>query len=160
MKEIPLTQGQVALVDDADFERVNQFKWHARRAGGAFYAVHMVKNAGKQEAVRLHRFILPGIGPIDHKDGNGLNNCRDNLRPASKAQNGQAFRRKSIGASSSFRGVSRLPYSRWRAQIRTGGITYYLGCFDVEEDAALAYDWAAKELFGEFASPNFPGGKT
>lgn len=159
MKEILLTQGFVALVDDADFEAVSVFKWHAHRDdSGCVYAARNVRNPdGSQRTLCLHRFILPG-GRIDHRDGNGLNNQRANLRKATRSQNGQAFRRKSEKKSSVFRGVSwHKSTQKWSSNIRPNKKPQiYLGLFELEKDAALAYDKAAREIFGDFATPNFP----
>lgn len=123
MKIIPLSQGQVALVDDADFEAVNAFKWCAFKRRKGFHAARKVRRADGSWATQyLHQFLLPGIPQIDHKDGNGLNNQRQNLRPATAIQNRQGFRSKSVGATSAYRGVSW--YSRdkvWEAQISNGG---------------------------------------
>ena len=106
--------------------------------------------------VHMHKIILgdkEGL-EIDHKDGNGLNNRKDNIRWATKAQN-QA---NSAARSGRYKGVSPPQHrrKRWKAEIRCKGIRYDLGCFDTEEDAARAYDAKAKELHGEFARLNFP----
>lgn len=158
MKKIPLTQGKFALVDDADYERVSQFKWQVQETRrGNFYVIRSVGKRGKRKTVRLHSFLLPGVKPIDHIDGNGLNNCRKNLRPATNTQNLQAFRQKALGKSSLFRGVYKESRcARWRADIKAGGVHYYLGMFKSEIEAADAYDVAARKYFGEFAAPNFP----
>jgi len=157
VKKILLTQGKFALVDDADFEAVNQFKWHATKFRRAFYACRSSQRVnGKQSTIYLHRFLMPGIDEIDHKDGNGLNNQRNNLRAASRAENLQAFRRKWKKTTSKFRGVYWDKHHKlWCAQLRKAGIHFNLGRFVSETDAALAYDAAARKYFGEFASPNF-----
>jgi hypothetical protein len=90
---------------------------------------------------------------VDHKDGNGLNNCRDNLRVCTQRQN-QANRR-SDGGASRFVGVRRYG-DKWRATIQYRGKVYHLGVFDDEVEAAKARDRKAWELHGEFAYLNFP----
>lgn len=163
MKEIQLTQGKVALVDDSDFEAVNEFKWFAYRNGETFYAARSVKKPdGQWVRQDLHRFLMPGApDEVDHKDGDGLNNQRENLRPATHQQNMQGFRRKRPGATSKFRGVYwNKSHGKWQAQIRVKGALIHLGLFTSETEAGRAYDVAAQEHFGEFASLNFPSSLT
>jgi HNH endonuclease len=158
MKEIPLTQGKVALVDDVDYPAVSQFKWHAQRAPNTFYALRKLpKVGGKSRRISLHRFLLGGVRRIDHRDGDGLNNRRENLRPATTSQNAWGRCRKRAGASSKYRGVCwETSLQRWRADIEIRGKKLNLGRFVYEVEAAKAYDTAARRYFGEFASPNFP----
>jgi len=151
MRTIQLTQGFSTVVDDEDFDRLNQFKWCAAVREHVVYAARWTPEGG----VLMHREIL---GPdraleVDHRDGDGLNNRRCNLRPSSRSQN-QANSRKREGSASKFKGVSRYK-SGWRARIgRDGGD--FLGCFKSETDAALAYDQAARARWGDFARLNFP----
>ena len=163
MKEIQLTQGQVALVDDEDYERVSAHEWCAQKMRGSFYAARKVTLPnGKRVTQYLHRFLL-GLAPGDarqgdHVNGNTLDDRDENLRIVTKRQNMQAFKRpKSATASSTFRGVSwHKRDQKWRAQIQLNGKQIHLGLFGDEEDAARAYDDAAIKFFGEFAQPNFP----
>jgi hypothetical protein len=161
VKIVTLTQGQVALVDDEDFERASKFKWQAHRTGPncSWRVKRGVYNPNTQnnENEYLHNFIMqsPGI-QFDHRDGNGLNNQKYNLRPASSTQNNRAFRRKSVGKTSKYRGVFfNTQAGKWHARITVADRPIHCGYFSIEEDAAKAYDAAAKKYFGEFAAPNF-----
>lgn len=151
MKEIPLTQGKVALVDDADFEHLSKFKWCAVEDNRTWYARTFVL----QRPISMHRVLLPGIKLIDHEDGNGLNNQRHNLRPCLGYQN-QGNRKKQLKKTSSkFKGVHWNKHAkRWRTQIKHEGKQIYLGYFSTEEDAARRYNQAAIEKFGNFAKIN------
>lgn len=156
MKAIPLTQNKVALVDDGDFEKVSVYRWHAQRARRRWYAKRNILRAdGGQTTQCLHQFLLPGVKMVDHKDGNGLNNCRDNLREATKLQNQRGFQHKRLGTASKYRGVSFHSRDlKWVAYINVPGKRINLGYFLTEKAAARAYDAAAQLHFGEFASPN------
>lgn len=157
MKTIPLTQGLVGIVDDADFERVSAYKWHAHKADKNFYPRHMFLRSGVRVWERLHTFLMPEAVSVDHIDGNGLNNQRHNLRPATSQQNRWGFRRRTSKSSSKFRGVYwSKKRAKWVSQLTLDYKNLYLGIFENEEDAARAYDAAARRHFGEFASPNFP----
>src|SRR5690606_29091416 len=91
---------------------------------------------------------------IDHKDGNGLNNVRSNLRKATLAENNRNVR-KQYGTTSRFKGVCwHLRMSKWVARIHYNGTAYYLGSFDDEREAARVYDDWARQLHGEFARTN------
>lgn len=158
MKTIPLTQGKVALVDDADYGAVSQFKWYAAKMGRRFYAARALPRAGGKQVIQLlHQFLVPGTSGVDHRDGDGLNNQRFNLRPATHRQNGQGFRHKAAGTTSRFRGVYwNKRKKKWHARLKRNGNPAHLGYFSDETKAARAYDEAARKYFGDFASPNFP----
>lgn len=161
MKEIPLTQGYVALVSDEDFERVNAFKWNAAvsRRNGLLrvYAKRKIRIDRKWTTLRMHRFILGCAEDIDHADHNGLNNQRDNLRPATNSQNGANRAKSTNPASSKWKGVCwRKDLQRWNAYIYVDQARRHLGHFKEECDAALAYNLAASMFFGEFAQYNVP----
>ncbi len=163
MKEIQLTQGQVALVDDEDFERVSQFKWHAifyskYANGGRFIAARTRCTLERRWTVLLHRFIMNAQQGqiIDHIDGNPLNNQQSNLRFASHAENGRnnAYLLQKHNTSG-FRGVSWNKHKNgWTAQIKYDGRQSYLGLFTDKLEAAKAYNEAAKKYHGEFATLN------
>lgn len=152
MKFVPLSRGLVARVDDQDFDRVSRFKWYARPSNRNWYAVTMQGNP--RRSIFLHHFILGTVERIDHRDNNGLNNQRENLRKANRCQNGQN-RRYQIH-SSKFKGVSWCKGSKkWEAYLSNGkGKKIHLGWFVNEIDAALAYDAAALNRYGEFALTN------
>jgi len=159
MPEIELSQGLVALVDASDYALVRDRRWYAARRKQTFYAVRHSSGPGPK-LLYMHRVILPTAGSVDHINGNGLDNRRANLRPANGAQNAQNSRKRRAGTSSSrYKGVSlKKSTGRWAANIGHGYRQVFLGYFDREEDAAQAYDEAARDLFGEFARLNFPLG--
>jgi hypothetical protein len=144
-------------VDDADFDRVNMFKWSALKDGNTFYASRSEYKPRRR--ISMHAFILgfPISGEIDHKDRNGLNNTRDNLRLCTPSQN-RANSPMNKRNTSGFKGVYfTLNKARpWNALIRSNRVRYRLGYFKTAEEAARAYDAKAKELNGEFAWLNFP----
>jgi len=156
MKEIQLTQGKVAIIDDEDLEKVYQYKWCACKGGKTFYAQRNIKINGKYTMVSMHRFIMDyPIGlQVDHINHNGLDNRKENLRVCNAAQN-QWNQKSRTDNASGFRGVS-LFGKKWRAHIRISSKKIYLGSFNAKEEAAFAYDKKAVELFGEFACLNFP----
>ena len=158
MREIELTKGQVALVDDADYELLSQFKWCARWSPNShgYYAQRMSRvNEGPpyRRSVLMHSY-LTGWPLVDHIDHNGLNNTRQNLRPASREENAQN-RKPDRRGSSKYKGVYwREERSRWVVQIRANGVRRKGGLYTSEDDAARAYNELAKELHGEFAYLN------
>jgi len=168
MREIPLTQGKVMQCDDEDFDWFNQFKWHAVKDVNVWYARRkFYMKSGKKKSVRAHQFLMLGAKKIDHKDGNGLNNQKENLREATDTQNKQNQGKHSKTASSSYKGVCWreyvlirkgvvYPYAHWLASITVNKVRLFLGHYESEDDAAIAYDYAAKIYFGEFARLNFP----
>lgn len=164
MKRIPLTQGRVAEVDDVDFSYLSQFRWHARLDGRVWYAARMrpVANGGERKVIKMHQDIAGflGVPLLDHRDGDGLNNRRQNLRSATKQQNA-ANSRKRKGASTKFKGVHFYKSrGNFQAYIGVGNSkTRHLGYFENAVDAARAYDAAAVLQFGEFARLNFPVNK-
>jgi AP2 domain len=161
-KQIPLTQGQIAIVDDEDFERVSAYNWRAawNKNTGSYYAIKNTTSAkGKRTTTCMHRFIL-GVSErrqkIDHIDHDTLFNVRRNLRVCTSSQN-QHSQKKRVGCSSQYKGVCwDKSNCKWNARIMNSNHKFLLGNFKDEEDAARSYDVKARELFGEFAYLNFP----
>lgn len=152
LKEIPLTQGYIALVSDEDYERVSQYKWHALVLHNG---VRPARKDENQKTILMYRFITdaPPERVVDHRDGNTLNNTRDNLRVCSLCDN-QANRKKQF-SHDGYKGVHRFR-NKWMAAIRVRGKRIYLGCFNDPVEGAKKYDKAARTHFGEFARVNFP----
>jgi hypothetical protein len=152
MKKIQLTKGMEALVNDEDFEYLNQWLWCIHGE----YAVRIGPRP-KRERIKLHKEVAKRmglIGQIDHEDRNKLNCQRNNLRRATQSQN-MANRDLDSQNSSGLKGVhwhSRV--GKWHAQIRLRGNKIHLGYFDSQIEAAKAYNRAAKTMFGEFAVLN------
>lgn len=162
MKEITLTQGYVAMVDDEDFEYLNQWNWCAetKQKRKVIYAKRTRCSSGKR--IRMHRLIM-GVADtskpdIDHRDGNGLNNQKYNLRIATNSQNGMN-RGANSNNTSGYKGVSKdknRNENPWKAAIKHNDKRIHLGYYSTPEQAAQVYDTKALELYGEFAWLNFP----
>lgn len=172
MKLIKLTQGKFAKVDDTDFEWLDKFKWYARkdtRNNGKFYAGRTGMLNGKRINIHMHREIMqtPDGMQTDHKDGDGLNCQRENMRNATKSNN---MMNKKVHANSisKYKGVSPLRNRKyklkngevrscpqaWQAAIQVNKKRIYLGYFDTPEKAAIVYNEAAIKHHGEFANLN------
>ncbi len=153
MKEIKLNRGYNVLIDDEDYDNLMQFKWYIRsnKQKKIFYAGTSIDGHG----VLMHNYIL-GCKPIDHIDGNGLNNQRYNLRPCNLSQNSANRKKREIGSyTSKYKGVSfQVSRNKWRCCIGKDYKYYFIGRFDTEKEAALAYNQRAIELFGKFALLN------
>lgn len=158
MQFIPLTQGGVVIVDDEDFTYFNQWKWQRHRNG---YATRRTTVEGVAKNILMHRAIMERHGydirglQVDHKKNNHLDNRKSELRVATNTQN--SFNRsKRVGSfTSQYKGVDWRPdRHKWRAKIGEGTRCRSLGHYVNEVDAALAYNAAASELYGEFAHLN------
>lgn len=163
MKLIPLTQGKFAQVDDDDYEELSKHKWHVMTGKYTCYAVRKVYLGGgrknpKYTTVWMHRQILnveDKLALVDHKDHDGLNNQKNNIRKCTRSQN-QRNKRSEINSTSKYLGVDYdSKRNRWKSRIRSNGKEKHLGRFINEIDAAKAYDIAAAEIHGEFANLNF-----
>lgn len=149
--EIKLTQGRVALVDDSDLEFLLQWKWCAHRKANTTYAVRSQYTCGVWKTIAMHTAIT-GYAYVDHKNGNGLDNRRANLREATVLSNNHNRR---PDAGHAFKGVTPVK-DRWRARILLSGRRVSLGTFSTPEEAARAYDRAAHQQDPEFSYLNFP----
>ncbi len=159
MKYIPLTQGKFAIVDDEDYEWLNQWKWCvSKQKNGDYYAVRRTRKeeGPNSKWILMHRQILKAqLGEqIDHRNHCGFDNRRNNLRFCTNSQN-QHNRVPQIGTSK-YKGVCwQKVAKKWLSQIKHNNNRIYLGCFENEKDAARAYDAKSRELYGEFAGTNF-----
>ena len=155
IRYIALTQGRFAIVDAADYEWLNRYKWYVSK--GHADKCYAMCHAGRRRPVRMHRLMMePPAGlVVDHIDGNGLNNRRSNLRVCTQAQN--LRNRPGRAATSRFKGVSFDKRRHlWAACISDNDRTIHIGHFEDEIEAAFAYDLSAVALAGEFAYLNFP----
>jgi hypothetical protein len=154
--------GRVAIIDADDYDLVSPYRWRVRerlRPGGRIWGPYAVTSLPikmpSAACYGMHQLIT-GWPLVDHVSGDGLYNRRSNLRPATVAQNSQN-RRPYPGGSSRFKGVCWNSKSgKWQAGIKINRRSCHLGLFVSEEDAARAYDKAAREVFGEYAYLNFP----
>lgn len=150
-REIPLSKGYAATVDDADYDRlIAAGPWHAAICGGKPYARHTLPTG----VLYMHTF-LTGYAITDHTNGDSLDNRRWNLRSATNAQN-SANRGPSPAGTSGYKGVNLYRNGRWRAHVTVRDEHRHLGYYSTPEDAARAYDAAALETWGDFARLNFP----
>ena len=158
MKEIPLSKGYVAIVDDEDYDYLMQWKWSTTMCRDKPYARRNEWISPKKlRTLHMHRFITqaPAGMCVDHINGDSLDNRRANLRICTNQQNVQSQRPRV--RSSRFKGVAwAKKKGRWVAAITKDRKCHFLGHYINEEEAARAYDNAARRFFGEFAKTNFP----
>ena len=146
------------FVDASDWPLVRGYRWCAIKGGNTFYAMTHVRKAGTRTTLQMHQLLLPDP-EVDHINGKGCDNRRENLRAATRSQN-NANQRKNSNNTSGFKGVHwRQDRSKWRARIEVNGKHLHLGLYDAATDAARAYDQAALQHFGQFARVNFPASK-
>lgn len=162
----------IALIDDDDYDLISAYNWFVLIKK---HTTYVLTKLGNGHAISMHRLIcnFPDNMVIDHKDGNGLNNQRSNLRICTTQQNQMNKKKRSILKSSIYKGVTLMvnkrvctgrsrdfsvlkKYYTWRAMIMLNGKKVRIGTFKTEIEAAIAYDKTAKIYHGEFASLNFP----
>lgn len=150
---IPLTQGLFTAVDELAYDGLRLLRWHARKSNGTFYAVRSHPETNLSQGLHAYLFGYHDGRMVDHKNGCGLDNRRENLRLADKFQN--AMNRAAFGKTSKFKGVYfNKGNQSWMARIMKDGKRVHLGNFKSEADAARAYSTAETKLFGEYASSN------
>lgn len=153
---IPLTQGLVATIDAQDLPLAAPYLWYAQRIGDLVYAATNLRQRGSKarKLIYLHRLILPDVPLIDHRDRDGLNNTRHNLRPASRAQNAHNSKIP-VSNRSGHRGVCwDKALKRWKAYLRDGKRQHHLGYFDTAQEAAEMRKRAEASFRGPFGSTN------
>lgn len=157
VKEIPLTKGKTALVDDEDYELLSKRKWQAHKGNRSnnWYARRITSKNGRILTIIMHRLIMnaPDEMVVDHIDHNGLNNQKANLRLCTKAQN-FCNRTKNYNNTSGYKGVSRVRGRKWVAYIGRVSEGHHLGTFEDAKTAAMAYNQAAIKKYGEYAFLN------
>lgn len=155
MKKIKLTQGKYAIVDNEDFENLNQHKWYFHKAGYALRTCHKPRNVKKQETFKVymhHEIMGKHINKdIDHIDGNSLNNKKNNLRIVTHLQNTMNRWKPKRETSSQYKGVY---YNKRDKGYYARLASKCVGFFKDEKLAAQAYNIKALELFGQFALLN------
>lgn len=157
MKSIELSRGHFAIVDDEDYDVLSKITWYSQKLkNGIFYAARKIIVGERERMVYMHRFIMntPDGMETDHRNGDGLDNRKDNLRNCTHQQNGMN-RTKQSNNHSGFKGVCWDGYhQKWLAQIQTNGKRKRIGTFNDKKEAARAYEAEAKRLHGEFARVN------
>ena len=156
MKEIKLSQGLVTKVDDEDYEYLAQWKWRAMKSRNTYYAVRYEKKSGKDIAILMHRILMktPDNLQVDHKDRDGLNNQKYNIRNCTHVQN--LHNQKKKGKLNKYKGVYVINKNNIIAVITLNYKQVWRKRFKTEEEAAREYDKMASVYFGEFAELNFP----
>jgi hypothetical protein len=147
--EMRLAGGVTVLIDTVDYPSVSRFRWFAHKQRSVWYAKTHIYIGSKRTTIDMHRILFPGRDRLDHQDGDGLNNRRRNIRPATRSQN--MFNRKSRIHTSKYHGVWwNGRKNRWVASIQVDGKTKYIGSFTYEEDAYAARLRAEKVVYPDF----------
>lgn len=164
MKKIELTRGYYVIVDDEDFEWLNQWKWTACVKKWGIIGFRHFRENGKQHTVQMHREILKHHGfniedlQIDHINHNTLDNRKEQLRIATPQENSRNTRIHKNNKSG-FKGVSwSKSNKKWVTFLRVNKKSKYIGQFDNKIQAAIAYNKACKKIYGEFSHLNYIGG--
>lgn len=153
---IELSQNKEAIIDVEDIDIVGKHRWCASKDRNTFYALCTARVSINQKTINMHRLLLntPKGLQTDHRDHNGLNNTRNNIRIVTSAENG-LNRRSDKGSSSTYLGVSYVPQGKncWRAVMQIKGVDIKIGAFSVEREAGIARAKAFVEKCGEDANP-------
>jgi hypothetical protein len=160
MLRVPLSQGRWATIDPEDAENVLQYRWYidrSNRSGREYARSNVYLPNGKHTTILMHRLIagFPGTrSVVDHRNGDGLDNTRANLRVCSYSNNLMNQRPRTDGTSR-FKGVSwNTKRSKWVVNIQIKGRNTYIGLAECEEEAAVLYNIAAQLFYGEYACLN------
>ena len=159
-RRIALTRGKYAIVDPEDYEELAKYRWHAVKSRNTFYAVRCSRQDknGARNHYQMHREIMKieGNKVCDHINGNGLNNRKANLRPATRAQNGWNQGKSKVKSRSRYKGLAWDSKDKRReVRISVNGRRIYIGRFEDQMEAARTYDRAANKYHGRFANVNF-----
>lgn len=162
LKIIPLTRGASTIVDAENFDELIKYKWHLSTEGYAVRRISTGKKSPRQTNVPMHRQIMSAITGqmIDHKNGDKLDNRKDNLRFCTRGENARNCRKWRKSSTSGYKGVHLTKNSGWAAKIYLDSKRIFLGYYKTQEEAALAYNKAAILYHGEFAKLNEIKGQT
>jgi hypothetical protein len=157
VKEIKLTKGKFAIVDDEDYDELMKYKWYAIKGSTIYFYARRTPFKDGQHKISMHRQILNFPDKIiDHVNRNGLDNRKSNLRLCSKSEN-RINCKKHKNNTSGFRGVSWHPLiKKWQVRIQHNNISVHIGYFSEKIQGAKSYDKKAIEFFGKFVVLNFP----
>lgn len=164
-KTISLTKGKFAVVDDEDFEWLNEMRWQVHDKSKNNYALGKkwlshtkgITLAMHREIMKKHGFDVEGM-EVDHINGDGLDNRKENLRVCKHSENMKNIN-KNKGELMGNKGVTLVSghydlKKPWRTKFTKDYKTIHVGYFATKEEAVIAYNWAVKENFGEFANMN------
>jgi hypothetical protein len=156
MRKIQLTKGFVALVDDEDFEYLNQWKWNAQIGTHTWYAVRNYGKRPNRKKLWMHKVIMntPNKIETDHINNNGLDNRKENLRKCKKEENQWNIPKRKNNTSGFIGVYPNMTKKKFISKIQFGKIRIHLGSYNTIEEAAYAYDKAAIKYHGNFAKLN------